>query len=65
MSDAIASGRDSRRFALPHHTRRQLGGLPLPPNLGFPEFGTLSWPKSDKSDFGWEREQTDSASRQT
>src|SRR5712691_2147064 len=25
------------------------------PNPGLPEFGTLSWPKSDKSDFGWER----------
>src|SRR5260370_13716552 len=23
------------------------------PNSGLPEFGTLSWPKSDKSDFGW------------
>jgi hypothetical protein len=25
---------------------------PCPPNSGLPEFGTLSWPKSDKSDFG-------------
>ena len=25
------------------------------PNSGLPEFGILSWPKSDKSDFGWER----------
>ena len=23
------------------------------PNSGLPEFGTLDWPKSDKSDFGW------------
>src|SRR5262249_60078053 len=23
------------------------------PDLGLPEFGILSWPKSDKSDFGW------------
>src|SRR5712691_6711112 len=37
------------------------------PNSGLPEFGTLSWPKSDKSDFGWERggvrEQTELAAR--
>jgi len=26
------------------------------PNSGLPEFGTLSGPKSDKSDFGWERD---------
>jgi hypothetical protein len=65
MSDAIASGRDSRRFALADHTRRKLGGHPLSPNSGLPEFGTLSWPKSDKSDFGWERVQTESASCQT
>jgi hypothetical protein len=32
-----------------------LGLLPLPPDSGLPEFGALSWPKSDKSDFGWER----------
>src|SRR6266496_5063188 len=25
------------------------------PNSGLPEFGPLNWPKSDKSDFGWER----------
>jgi hypothetical protein len=25
------------------------------PNSGLPEFGTLSRPKSDESDFGWER----------
>jgi hypothetical protein len=25
------------------------------PNSGLPEFGTLSWPKADESDFGWER----------
>jgi hypothetical protein len=25
------------------------------PNSGLPEFGTLGWPKSDRSDFGWER----------
>ena len=30
------------------------------PNSGLPEFGTLSWPKSDRSDFGWEREPTES-----
>src|SRR6266487_6696342 len=35
--------------------RDKLGPLPLPPNSGLPEFGTLSRPKSDKSDFGWER----------
>src|SRR5262249_47550802 len=35
--------------------RNDLGALPLPPNSGLPEFGALSWPKSDKSDFGWER----------
>ena len=23
-----------------------------PPNSGLPEFGTLKWPKSDRSDFG-------------
>jgi hypothetical protein len=33
----------------------RLGLLPLPPNSGLPEFGTLTWPKSDRSDFGWER----------
>jgi hypothetical protein len=31
------------------------------PNSGLPEFGSLSRPKSDKSDFGWEREQTEFA----
>jgi hypothetical protein len=31
------------------------------PNSGLPEFGTLRWPKSDISDFGWEREQTEPA----
>jgi hypothetical protein len=31
----------------------ELGRHPLPPNSGLPEFGTLSRPKSDKSDFGW------------
>src|SRR6516164_4863635 len=36
-------------------TDSRLGLLPLPPNSGLPEFGALSWPKSDKSDFGWER----------
>src|SRR5438034_5553135 len=35
--------------------RDKLGPLPLPPNSGLPEFGTLSRPKSDESDFGWER----------
>src|SRR5262249_43141600 len=25
------------------------------PISGLPEIGALSWPKSDKSDFGWER----------
>src|SRR5712692_8215870 len=30
------------------------------PNSGLPEFGTLRWPKSDISDFGWEREPTES-----
>jgi hypothetical protein len=28
---------------------------PSPTELGFTEFGALSLPKSDKSDFGWER----------
>jgi len=23
------------------------------PNSGLPEFGTISWPKSDISDLGW------------
>jgi hypothetical protein len=32
---------------------------PLPPNSGLPEFGTLKWPKSDRSDLGWEREPTE------
>jgi hypothetical protein len=32
--------------------RDKLGLLPLPPNSGLPEFGTLSRPKSDESDFG-------------
>jgi hypothetical protein len=36
-------------------TSGALGLLPLPPNSGLPEFGTLSRPKSDESDFGWER----------
>jgi hypothetical protein len=40
---------------LVHRWRSRLGLLPLPPNPGLPEFGTLSRPKSDKSDFGWER----------
>src|SRR5713101_2532029 len=31
------------------------------PNSGLPEFGTLRWPKSDTSDFGWEREPTEFA----
>jgi hypothetical protein len=31
------------------------------PNSSLPEFGTLRWPKSDISDFGWEREQTEFA----
>jgi hypothetical protein len=32
--------------------------LPSPtPNSGLPEFGSLNRPKSDKSDFGWERAQ--------
>jgi hypothetical protein len=31
------------------------------PNSGLPEFGTLRWPKSDISDFGREREQTEPA----
>src|SRR5712692_8904153 len=35
------------------------------PNSGLPEFGTLSWPKSDISDFGWEREQTELAATLT
>jgi hypothetical protein len=26
---------------------------------GLPEFGTLKWPKSDRSDLGWEREPTE------
>src|SRR5713101_4697159 len=30
------------------------------PNSGLPEFGTLSCPKSDRSDLGWEREQAES-----
>ena len=25
------------------------------PNSGMPEFGTIDFPKSDESDFGWER----------
>jgi hypothetical protein len=40
---------------LDHQRSSRLGLLPLPPNSGLPEFGTLSPPKSDKSDFGWER----------
>src|SRR5262249_54151505 len=36
--------------------------VPSPaPNSGLPEFGTLSRPKSDKSDFGWARAQQASA----
>src|SRR5712692_5800025 len=31
------------------------------PNSGLPEFGILSWPKSEVSDFGWEREPTEPA----
>ena len=34
---------------------QQARSAPPPPNSGLPEFGTLSRPKSDKSDFGWER----------
>ena len=40
-----------------------LGLLPLPPNSGLPEFGTLNLRKSDKSDFGGEREQIDIVAR--
>ena len=43
---------DYRESETPHPT-------PLHPNSGLPEFGTLRWPKSDISDFGWEREQTE------
>jgi hypothetical protein len=35
--------------------------IPLHPNSGLPEFGTLRWAKSDISDFGGEREQTELA----
>jgi hypothetical protein len=27
--------------------------IPPRPNSGLPEFGTIGWPKSDKSDLGW------------
>ena len=64
MNDAVASGRDSGRFALAHDTRRKLGGLPLPigERVGVRGFGSIerpepltppvSQPKSDLSDFG-------------
>src|ERR1700730_10567883 len=52
----------ARRFSYMGHflylerrRRRRVSLLPLPPNSGLPEFGTWRRPKSDKSDFGWER----------
>src|SRR5262249_51890508 len=41
----------------------RLGLLPLPTELGFTRVRHLKWPKSDKSDFGWERESTELAAR--
>jgi hypothetical protein len=45
---------DYRESETPHPT-------PLPSELGFTRVGTLRWPKSDISDFGREREQTEPA----
>jgi hypothetical protein len=47
------------RMALDHRETETPHPTPLHPNSGLPEFGTLRWPKSDISDFGWEREQTE------
>src|SRR5215831_10135926 len=41
----------------------RLGLLPLPTELGFTRVRHLKRPKSDKSDFGWERESTELAAR--
>jgi hypothetical protein len=68
MSDAVAGGRDSRHFVLAHHTRRKLSGLPLPigDRVGVREFGSIERPEPLTPPLSlWEREQTESASRQT
>ncbi|MCC6775142.1 MAG: tripartite tricarboxylate transporter substrate binding protein [Hyphomicrobiales bacterium] len=36
-----------------HKSAEGIVGSRFRPNSGLPEFGTLSWPKSDTSDFGW------------
>ena len=52
-----ASAAGGHRPAVARVSRRRcrgLGELPLRhPNSGLPEFGTIEWPKSDISDFGW------------
>src|SRR6266851_1869736 len=49
ISEAIL-GRIVKRRGMQPPTRC----APSPhPNSGLPEFGTLDWPKSDISDFGW------------
>ncbi len=39
-------------WPVPPHPLASLATSPHP-NSGLPEFGTISWPKSDISDFGW------------
>ncbi len=68
MNDAVASGRDSGRFALAHDTRRKLGGLPLPigERVGVRWFGSIERPEPLTPPLSlWEREQTECASRHT
>jgi hypothetical protein len=68
MNDAVASGRDSGRFALAHDTRRKLGGLPLPigERVGVRGFGSIERPEPLTPPLSlWEREQTECASRHT
>ena len=68
MRDAVASGRDPRPFALAHHTRRKLGGLPLPigERVGVRGFGSIERTEPLTPPLSlWEREQTESASPQT
>ena len=47
MSGAIAGRPDPPRFAVAHHTRRKLGGLPLPigERVGVRRFGAIERPE--------------------
>jgi cobaltochelatase CobN len=51
-SSETRRSRDSAHFTPPDRLT-SFGGHPPHPNSGLPEFGTLRWPKSDKSDLGW------------